>query len=288
MSALAGRMRILGRLRWRLQDGKKFEELLVELRLWNSKLTRFCPEVAAEVLLTYRMLLGLNSQDNRGTLMASAQSVETQIRQTQDPSAKTSLELLRDMAKIKADAEYFNSKPLDNQETLELVRFKKEMFNDRQSLDDSANLSAIGYLKTPTHRRPVYVEFKPYKEDDGTKSVEKRDAAIKLGRLMTVDKAADRLNMLKCLGLFKDSDRGLIGFVFKHPDDVNTGNTRLDKHKPYRLQKLLGDHNWELGWRFRLAKRVVESVIRLHVCGWLHKNIRSEPVVFFPKRDNKG
>ncbi|KAF2232671.1 hypothetical protein EV356DRAFT_517224 [Viridothelium virens] len=44
----------------------------------------------------------------------------------------------------------------------------------------------------------------------------------------------------------------------------------------------------ELGTRFRLAKALVESVHTMHTCGWVHKNIRSESIIFFPPLSSTG
>lgn len=40
----------------------------------------------------------------------------------------------------------------------------------------------------------------------------------------------------------------------------------------------------DLGIRFNLAKKLVYSIVVLHTCGWLHKNIRSSNIFFFPAR----
>ena len=41
-----------------------------------------------------------------------------------------------------------------------------------------------------------------------------------------------------------------------------------------------------LGFRFDLARKLVQSVSFLHASGWFHKNIRTAELIFFPK-DNK-
>ena len=44
----------------------------------------------------------------------------------------------------------------------------------------------------------------------------------------------------------------------------------------------------DLGDRFGLAKKLMRSVVALHTCGWLHKRIRSENILFFAAQSNPG
>ena len=37
-----------------------------------------------------------------------------------------------------------------------------------------------------------------------------------------------------------------------------------------------------LGHRFRLAQKLSEFVLHIHSCGWLHKGLRSDNIIFFP------
>ncbi|KAK1992335.1 hypothetical protein LX36DRAFT_704158 [Colletotrichum falcatum] len=58
--------------------------------------------------------------------------------------------------------------------------------------------------------------------------------------------------------------------------------------EPVTLKTLLGkghgrDTRSALGSRFELARKLVRAVCLLHSVGWLHKNIRVESVIFFPK-----
>ncbi len=62
----------------------------------------------------------------------------------------------------------------------------------------------------------------------------------------------------------------------------------LKLRAPVTLESLLGSQQTQgirstLGARFELARKLVRAVCLLHSCGWLHKNIRAESVMFFPE-----
>lgn len=62
----------------------------------------------------------------------------------------------------------------------------------------------------------------------------------------------------------------------------------LKLRAPVRIKSLLGTRKMDgirstLGSCFELARSLVRAVCMLHSSGWLHKNIRAESVMFFPK-----
>jgi hypothetical protein len=66
----------------------------------------------------------------------------------------------------------------------------------------------------------------------------------------------------------------------------------LKLRAPVTLLSLLGAERKPgikstLGARFELARKLVRAVCLLHSTGWLHKNIRAESVIFFPKHVSK-
>ncbi|RSL60765.1 hypothetical protein CEP54_006574 [Fusarium duplospermum] len=93
---------------------------------------------------------------------------------------------------------------------------------------------------------------------------------------------------LECLGFLPPED-GMRGYplVYSFP--------RLDNYvraRPITLRQLLngklGDYSLTLGDKFRIAKAVSSSLYHVHFHDWLHKNIRSDNVIFFANREEDG
>ncbi len=260
--------------------------MVEKLRGYNAHLLRFCPENAGPDMGRFRVFSFVNGHKNPEALKITSIKADRQIQKTEDPEIRESLELLRDMANIKAIAGFYNAKPISG---MEILRHGTKMF----VFDAYQSRSTLALYSGEGNRSMVYVEFKSYADAKGAKLQGRQDDILKLGRLMIHDNAPDLLNTMTCMGLFKDSATARFGFVFRLPTSA-LANPRpgvlfaidWDRRKPRRLLSLLTDtvHKpSDLRWRFNLAKRLVDNVSRLHACGWLHKNIRSDSVVFFLK-----
>jgi len=90
--------------------------------------------------------------------------------------------------------------------------------------------------------------------------------------------------------------KGHCSILYKLPGTIGTPSRErppenLKLRAPVTLQSLLRNKQQRgircsLGARFELARKLVRAVCLLHSSGWLHKNIRAESVMFFPKSLN--
>ncbi|RSM17151.1 hypothetical protein CDV31_004044 [Fusarium ambrosium] len=94
---------------------------------------------------------------------------------------------------------------------------------------------------------------------------------------------------LECLGFLPPEEDGMMGYplVYSFP--------RLDNYaraRPITLRQLLngklGDYSLTLGDKFGIAKAVSSSLYHVHFHDWLHKNIRSDNIIFFTNRGEHG
>jgi hypothetical protein len=202
------------------------------------------------------------------------------------------LKQLGDMMDIKGNAGFHNANPITDRGRDNLLRFDQ----DNLYLRSPTLGSTLAVWTEDEGKSTVYVEFKSYMDDRRQKNEEMHDGILRLGRLMCNPNAPSRLRTMKCLGLFDNSDNAKIGLVFEipgspRPTPAHPIEDQWDFSQPKNLLSLLPrnqEQPFSLGWRFDLAKKLVENVILLHACGWLHKNIRSTSVIFFPRSSTPG
>lgn len=124
---------------------------------------------------------------------------------------------------------------------------------------------------------------------------QERDTKIKT--LMLAAPKPGQLLLPTCYGMVEDPITRYFGLVLAPPPHIRLNLPRIlslgaisQKRMPVSLKELLDGkrpscmHTLDLGIRFRLAKKLVDAVHMMHCVGWVHKNIRSNSVIFFPAR----
>jgi serine/threonine protein kinase len=79
---------------------------------------------------------------------------------------------------------------------------------------------------------------------------------------------------LRCIGMYEHVDKFV--FVFEHP---------MGGGQPFSLYDFLSlDNKYSpsVTARMKLALYLARTVHQIHTAGWLHKNLRSENILFFP------
>lgn len=89
---------------------------------------------------------------------------------------------------------------------------------------------------------------------------------------------------LRCMGLVRDdkSKQKRCGLLFELPRQLVARETS-ECQQQNLLEKLADDPKHSLAERFKVALRIAEAVCQLHTSGWLHKNLRSQNILFFGK-----
>ena len=91
--------------------------------------------------------------------------------------------------------------------------------------------------------------------------------------------------VLNCEGYFCDKDNTRFGFVYTAPvSAVSTSNASLLTLRDFinRNQSVTKGHRPLLGDRFALALSISLCVTEFHAVGWLHHDLCSDNVIFFP------
>lgn len=90
---------------------------------------------------------------------------------------------------------------------------------------------------------------------------------------------------LHCLGFFEDGDR--FAFIFQYPTKPASFSTALT---PVSLLDLLRDPTMQpsVTARIRLTLNLCSTLLALHTAGWLHKDFRSENILFFPAHQSSS
>ena len=215
------------------------------------------------------------------------------------------LQFIADSAK---DAARDKSSPMaDGRERMaEIARFKAKMvtparisrrFQARWRLLDKEDyaLKSSGPQALAISQRDqqvVFVEWQSYIGTSGRPNKLAEEQIHRLGDFLSIPDRPHDLRILDCIGLFNDKTSSRYGVVYHLPWYMRDLARRVHRKdlghvcKPSSLTHLLDnvDAVLDLGIRFDLAKKLVYSIVALHTCGWLHKDIRSRNIFFFPAR----
>jgi len=280
------KMSLLERCRWSLRGKERIRGLIETLRRHNDDLIRLCSWEA-------------QAQINRGLATLTL------------PQSKNSVELHL-MADISAEAAKDETSPMaeGRQRIAEMARFKAKLMTlSKVSHKNQAHWRlldqrdyVINWTSSPytlgqslRDRDPVFVEWQSYRGEDKQPDKLAEKQIHELGDFLSVATRPHDFRALDCIGLFKDSANDRYGVVYNLPEHLRslshctrTENRRI--YNPSTLTHLIRniDGVLDLGIRFNLAKKLIYSVVVLHTCGWLHKNIRSDNIFFFPARPDTG
>ncbi|KAH0552995.1 hypothetical protein GP486_006809 [Trichoglossum hirsutum] len=106
-----------------------------------------------------------------------------------------------------------------------------------------------------------------------------------LAKILNQDLAPLRLAVLHCVGYYNQNST-VTGYLFRPPPESTPGED------PITLFDLLTSANRasdvpDLGERFALASALVTTVFEFHNMGWLHKNLQSKNILFWPRDAQK-
>lgn len=139
--------------------------------------------------------------------------------------------------------------------------------------------------------RPVWVEWHRYGKHEAKQDTMEKlyGRATQTAQLLAADKP-DSFRSLACCGFFHEAEREAFGMVFEFPDLADN----RDLIRPIDLRQRIADNvdkrvvYPDLDDRFKLAATLVMSLFEFHSVGWLHKNLTSSNIIFFPKVSESG
>lgn len=131
----------------------------------------------------------------------------------------------------------------------------------------------IGYYD----HKPVFVETKTVEPFLRSKL---KDRVDNLAILLSTSKDAS-FHTLQCLGVIEIPNESQFVFVYDYPNlDILEDKTNLPQ--PISLLDLLNGSQPSVTYRLNLATALLRTINIFHTGGWLHKDLRSENILFFP------
>ncbi|KAF5852382.1 hypothetical protein GGP41_007815 [Bipolaris sorokiniana] len=247
---------------WSLEDREKFKAMIADLKSHNDTLYMLCPDEAVEAM-------NLNLPAN-----------EANRAEEIGPSQK-GIRILADIAHIKAKTKELEQNPLTEQQEQKLINTPE---NDLAFYGCGQKLAVWKKRK-----QVVYVERKRYasEEKDTEDRFPPKKDILQLGKLLRNIQPAKQLLALEFIGLTQSDKESTIGYVYRLPGNLGKAKPKLPiEDIAIRAPITYLSPHWRillLSQMFKLAKKLVASAALLHASGLLHKNIRLESVVFFPK-----
>ena len=282
LQAWKERMGLFKRCKWAATSKSKVKALLEALRTDADNLLQICPTVHRKLL--YQGVANIILVTEKAELKAF---IDAANRGAQEGGAqqKSIYKDLGAAAKLRATIEEgknteqsFSGPPM-----LQAERYSKERLGaawmTASRVAHNATSCTIDYLEWKSITRP--------RSHIGVVDDEMETQVLGLGRLLCAQPRPRNLRMLTCKGIFKDSESQRYGIVYQLPKHLqHVGKQlvegQLDRRLPTNLARLLAQPIRDLGYRFDLARKLVESVIAMHASGWLHKNIQPNSILFFP------
>jgi hypothetical protein len=129
----------------------------------------------------------------------------------------------------------------------------------------------------------VLIEYKEASQDSyGWVPKETAERILQLAALCSVQKIDD-FRMFPFKGYFEEHTKSRIGFVYSFPEHHGGASSIISLLKAIPIAP--GIDRPALGQRFKLARKIAQAVYCFHSHGWMHKNLRSENIIFLREKD---
>lgn len=276
------KMSLLQKCRWSLKGKGRVDALLKDLRKYNDDLVRLCSWEGQAQINRGLPTFALPQCNNFLDLQFMADSAKDAAKDKSSPMA--------DGRQRIADVASFKAKMVTPARISKRFQTHWRLLDKRDYVLKSTGAQALAISQRD--QQVVFIEWQSYMGNAGRPNKLAEEQIHRLGDFLSVHDRPRDLRILDCIGLFKDQANSRYGVVYHLPWYMRDLACRTRPEdlghvcKPSSLDRLLEnvDNVLDLGIRFDLAKKLVYSVVVLHTCGWLHKNIRSSNIFFFPAR----
>jgi len=147
----------------------------------------------------------------------------------------------------------------------------------RPYMERELKYSGLGF--SVYNGQPVVIQWK--KSDSTQWAMHEEQIKFLTALLASIDDPS--FLSLPCQGHYHIQDKARFGIVYATPPGASeTSSPSWEKTSLYDLFDTVP--HVSLGRRIAIAKAIAEAVLQLHTAGWLHKNLRSENIVFFTEK----
>jgi Prion-inhibition and propagation len=274
--------RITTGMKFVIKDKKKLEEMVKELCYLNDSLHKLAPS--------------LDQESSRRQLRTRLHTTDIgQLRLLRDAAALLHHRDIEQMADTKfAIEEFYLTEMLDLETNPELhevshglqLNSARLKFHGVASLVNQVRCLAT-YNYRDGHEEIVLVDWRSCRNDEWRRT---NPAAFQrrtenLAKILNKDLSSLKLNVLHCIGY--TNQHKLTGYLFRPPSEAQASQEPVNLHEILsRTSK--GVDIPSLGDRFELAKALVSTVFEFHNLGWVHKNLQSKNVLFWPESHVHG
>ena len=282
------KMSLLQKCRWSLKGKGHVDVLLKDLKKYNDDLIRLCSWEAQAQINRSLPTFALPQCNNFLDLQFMADSAKD--------AAKDKFSPMADGRQRMADMARFKAKVVTPAQISKRFRLRWRLLDKKDYVLKSSGPRALAISQQD--QEVVFVEWQSYIGSADRPNKLAEEQIHKLGDFLSVPGRPHDFRILDCIGLFKDERNSRYGVVYQLPSYMRDLARRTRPEdlghvcKPSSLTHLFDniDAVLDLGIRFNLAKKLMYSIVVLHTCGWLHKNIRSNNIFFFTARpaDNEG
>jgi hypothetical protein len=271
--ALVRDIRIFVNGLWALLDPLQLDEATERIERTLAAIIKVSKKV--EDLSALQTILG-QSEDTTGRVLPLATSAGLKARRIEirddEQAQDTTSTALRTSQQTSPSASGPEQKPIPARRHFLLKPLSPLLLTDFVPKDNSAEMGIALY-----DGAPVFVEWK---DIDPKLKRKIKPRAENLAVLLNMPKDPS-FRSLHCRGFFEDNEKGKFAFVYNHPPGS-------EGQRPVSLLDLLRDANYtpSVTSRIKLALDLTKTLKHFHTAGWLHKNLRSENVLFFPPPDS--
>jgi hypothetical protein len=271
------------RLQWAAMDKAKFEELVHDIRdivnaLWSLLAPIRQVEMKEQLETTLSTMIKI-SQD-----LDALKGIQASLGK-EAPGLSQAAELRAIKTQLPNETESPEGGPRSNQLPSILQAPSPKPLDRTLLKQTSEKRGTSGYYTAEYDSKPVLAE---YKEVPPRMRAKLRLRAQNLATFLSSSSNPSFLT-LKCLGFLEDKDNFI--FLYEYPAVANADGQGAYVAQFRTLQYFLSSSKLSqpsVTARIKLALDICRTVQTIHTAGWLHKNIRSENILFFapPQGDN--
>ena len=269
------------RLWWASVDKAKLEELIVKIKSFIQELWYLLDPIrqndmsqTLQVILS--QLIGMSEKVDELTTLREA------LLQFTDPGLSTPNSPSRSLASaadiktvsINLGTAAHGLRPTDTSSIdnhSHLPPWSRVLTCDTKLIEQYTPIKSNSDMGIATYQeKPVFIEWKILPRQFQSKIIERTKD---LASVLCTPKQPDFCS-LQCTGLARDNEGGKIALIFDVPSLATT-------QVPRSLRNLFG-LSPSVTERVQLALQITQSVKYFHTAGWLHKNLRSENILFWP------
>ncbi|KAK4175918.1 hypothetical protein QBC36DRAFT_16719 [Triangularia setosa] len=287
----------------------ELEDVIIRLGEFNRDLQLYTASEAnneAAQRIYEVVLRGLNSKPDDPARLAEAALFEQKA--TIDPDAKS---FYGDLAKFIGfslslrDVTVLNGRGLSpNMPSQKIFTRRDFSFDAPYKLGPNSTLARLLDYPTKYQTRLVLVEWVPVHKNVNPKT--KLEGLKSEWYVLHADKPSSLLLPTSQGLVYDNTDPNFIGIVFQLPSHIRTElppkvagrvdprivrspKTTAAQRMPTTLRQLiLSNPALDLGVRFKLAQKLLNSLHLMHTAGWMHKRIRADNILFFPSQSRDG